>query len=88
MTVSTIKATIARAGTPHRNAFGKPGADGALEGRPWIGEPQLWQNRASALSCVPQSLQNREFAAGVFFGMVSRSKRLMSDFVRFECLLD
>jgi hypothetical protein len=78
---------MAKAGTPHRNAF-EPGADGALEGRPWIGEPQLWQNRASALSCVPQSLQNRDLDAEVFVGMVSRSRRLMGDLVRFECPVD
>ena len=41
MTVSTTKATNARAGTPHRNDFEKSSADGALDERPWIGEPQL-----------------------------------------------
>ena len=55
---------MATAGTPHFSAF-EARAEAAREGFPWIDEPQLWQNCASGLSFVPQSLQNRAFAAGV-----------------------
>ena len=55
---------------------GVPGPDGGPAARPWIGEPQLWQNRAPGLRGVPQSLQNFEEAAGVGSGgMVSSGER-------------
>src|SRR5688500_9263125 len=63
MTDSTISAMMATAGTPHFSAFGAR-AGAACDGFPWVGEPQLWQNRESGLSFVPQSLQNRGFSAG------------------------
>ena len=60
---------MARAGTPHRNAF-ELVPDGAREEAPWTDEPHLWQNCEFAFSFVPQSLQNRGCAAEVFVAMV------------------
>ena len=76
---------MARAGTPHRNAF-ELIPDCACEGAPWIDAPQLWQNCAFALSFVPQLLQNRGCAAEGFVAMLQGMGRWAIS--RFERTID